>query len=95
MTDLEGIRAMVQDAINSGATSVEDIHKRIAAMPLAAFKNVEGFGAWGQSAEELTHATIGTIYDTIRQMNDQVNQVAKQMLEASGAAGKGGGDPTA
>ena len=90
MTELEGIRAMVQDAINNGATTVEEIHKKIAAMPLAALKNVEGFGAWGKSAEEMTNATIGTVYDTIRQVNDQVNEVSKQMLEATGAAGKGG-----
>jgi hypothetical protein len=90
MTDLEGIRAMVQDAINSGATTVEDIHKKIASMPLATFKNVEGVGSWAQSTEDMTHATIGTIYESIRQVNDQVGQISKQMLEASGAAGRGG-----
>jgi hypothetical protein len=78
---------MVQDAINNGATSVEEVHKKIASMPLAAFKNVEGFGSLAQSTEDLTHATIGTIYDTIRQVNDQVGQISKQMLEAGGAAG--------
>ena len=47
MTDIEGIRSMVQDAINNGATTVEDVHKKIATMPLAALKNVEG---WARSA---------------------------------------------
>ena len=78
---------MVQDAINSGASTVEEVHKKIAAMPLGALKNVEGLG--GQSVEDLTNTTIGTIYDTIRQVNDQVGQVAKPMLEGTGAAGGG------
>ena len=89
MTDPEGIRAMVQDAINSGASTVEEIHKKIAAMPLAALKNVEGLGGVGQSVEDLTNATIGTIYDTIRLVNDQVGQIAKQMLEGTGATAGG------
>ena len=89
MTDLEGIRAMVQDAINSGASTVEDVHRKIAAMPLEALKNVEGLGEVGQSVEDLTNATIGTVYDAIRQVNDQVGQIAKQMLEGTGAAGGG------
>jgi hypothetical protein len=94
MTEPEGIRAMVQDAINNGASSVEDVHKKIAAMPLGALKNVEGLGQWGQDVQDLTNLTIGTVYDTIRQVNDQVGQVAKQMLEATGAAGGGAGGGT-
>jgi hypothetical protein len=89
MTDPEGIRAMVQDAIDSGASTVEEIHKKIAAMPLAALKNVEGLGGVGQSVENLTNATIGTIYDTIRLVNDQVGQIGKQMLEGTGATAEG------
>jgi methyl-accepting chemotaxis protein len=88
MTDLEGIRAMVQDAINSGASTVEEVHKKIAAMPLAALKDVEGLGEVGQSVEDLTNTTIGTIYDTIRLVNDQVGQVAKQMLEGDRCRGR-------
>lgn len=80
---------MVQDAINIGASTVEEVHKKIAAMPLTALKNAEGLGDVGQSVEDLTNTTIGTIYDTIRQVNDQVGQVAKQMLEGTGAAGGG------
>ena len=83
---------MVQDAINNGATTVEDVHKKIATMPLAALKNVEGMGAVGQSMEDLTHMTIGTVYDTIRQVNDQVGQVAKQMLASTGTASAAKGD---
>jgi hypothetical protein len=93
MTRVEAIRAMVQDAINSGASTVEEVHKKIVAMPLAALKNVEGLGEVGQSIEDLTNTTSGTIYDTIRQLNAQVGQVAKQMLEGTGAAG--GGTPPA
>jgi hypothetical protein len=89
MTDVEGIRAMVQDAIDSGASSVEEVHQKIAAMPFDALRNVEGLGGVGQSFEDLTHSTIGAIYNTIRQVNDQVGQIAKQMLEGTGAAGGG------
>jgi hypothetical protein len=94
MAGPEDIRAMVQQAINSGASTVEDVHKKIAAMPLQALKNVEGMGPIGQSAEDMTNLTIGTVYDTIRQVNDQVHEVAKQMLAAGGGGGGGAGDAT-
>jgi hypothetical protein len=87
MTGLEDIRAMVQQAINDGATTVEEVHKNVAAMPFQTLKNVQGMGDVGQSMEDMTNLTIGTVYDTIRQVNDQVHQVAKQMLEASGTGG--------
>lgn len=90
MADVEGIRALVQDAIDRGATSVEEVHKMIAAMPLEALKKIEPLGGAAESAQELTTRSIGAIYDAIRGVNAQVGEVAKQMLGGAG----GGSSPS-
>jgi hypothetical protein len=80
MADLDGIRALVQDAIDKGATTVEEVHTTIAAMPLEALKKVEPLRGLAEAAEAVTMASIGNVYDTIRQVNEQAGEVAKQLL---------------
>lgn len=86
--DLAGIRSMVQDAIDKGATSVEDVHKQIAAMPLDALKNLGGpASSFAESAQGFLNSSIGSVYDTIRQVNEKVGEIAQQMLANVPGAG--------
>ena len=78
MPDLNAVRALVQDAIDRGATSVEQVHRTIAAMPLEALKKVAPGPA--TTAQGLQDQTIGSIYDTIRTLNDQAGEVAQRLL---------------
>ena len=80
MSMTEDLRAWVQDAIDKGATSVEDVHRQIAALPLNTLKSVPGLQGFAGTAEELTNASIGAVYDAIRNVNDQVNDIARQLL---------------
>jgi hypothetical protein len=76
--DLNAIRSLVQDAIDRGATSVEEVHRSIAAMPLEALKKVAPGPA--TMAQGLQDQTIGTVYDAIRGLNDQAGQIAQKLL---------------
>lgn len=78
MPDLNAIRSLVQDAIDRGATSVEEVHRSIAAMPLEALKKVAPGPA--TMAQGLQDQTIGTVYDAIRGLNDQAGQIAQKLL---------------
>ncbi len=91
MADLDGIRALVQDAIDRGATTVEEIHTQIAALPLDALKQVGPLEGAATAAEDLTNRSIGAVYDTIRQVNDQVGDVARDLLGGN-RGGAGGTD---
>lgn len=84
MPDLNAVRSLVQDAINKGATSVEEVHRSIAAMPLEALKKVAPGPA--TMAQGLQDQTIGTVYDAIRSLNEQAGQVAERLLGGTSTA---------
>jgi hypothetical protein len=77
------VRALVTEALKQGATSVEEVHAKIAAMPVDALKR---FGLMGRSGED-----VENVYDAVRQMNDQVSRVARDFLtQTPGGRGKAG-----
>jgi hypothetical protein len=78
MPDLNAVRLLVQDAINRGASTVEDVHRSIAAMPLEALKKVAPGPA--TTAQAVQDQTIGSIYDAIRSLNEQAGQIAERIL---------------
>jgi hypothetical protein len=88
MTNADEIRELVQQAVDAGATTVEEVHQKIAAMPLEALKRFDPTGT-AEKAQDLTARSIGTVYDTIRQLNDQIGDFAQQVLPGanSGVAG--------
>jgi hypothetical protein len=84
MPDLNAIRSLVQEAIDKGASSVEEVHRSIAAMPLEALKKVAPGPA--TTAQGVQDQTIGTVYDTIRGLNEQAGQIAQRLLGGSSSA---------
>jgi hypothetical protein len=82
--DRKKLAKLIQDSIDRGATTVEEIHKSIAALPL---KVLEGSERLRGPAKEVRHVqdhTIGAIYDLIRKVNEEVGTLASELLaEAS------------
>lgn len=89
--DPQRIQALVEEAIDDGATTVEGIHRAVAAAPLEVLRNVEVLDAPVGAAQDLTERSIGAVYDTIRQVNEQVGVLAERLL-ASGREAAGPGD---
>ena len=76
---LKHLQELVQDAIDKGATNVEQVHRRIAEMP---FSTLEKFASGpAKKANEVSQHTIGTIYESIRSLNDKVGRLAEQLLD--------------
>jgi len=82
--DLQRIQALVEDAVDNGATTVEEIHRAVAAAPLEVLGQVEPLADVATSAQDLTSRSIGAIYDTIRRVNEQVGVLAERVLAAQG-----------
>lgn len=80
--DPKRIQTMVEEAIDNGASTVAEIHQAVAAAPLEALKNIEGLASPAASAQDLTSRSIGTVYDTIRQVNEQVGILAERILDS-------------
>ena len=70
----------VQDAIDRGATTVEDIHKSIADLPLRVLEESDLLKEPAKDARHLQDHTIGKIYDVIRQVNERVGTYASELL---------------
>jgi hypothetical protein len=83
------VQALVEEAIADGATTVEAIHRAVAEAPLEVLRTVESLDAPVGAAQDLTDRSIGAVYDTIRQVNEQVGVLAERLLasgrEATGA----------
>jgi hypothetical protein len=79
-SDRKTLAKLIQDSIDKGATTVEEVHKSIADLPL---KMLEGSERLRVPAKEVRHVqdrTIGAIYDLVRKVNEEVGNVATDLL---------------
>ena len=81
MTSILKLKDLVQDFIDKGATSVEQIHKSIAAMPFDALEQIEPLEGAAKSTKEIQANTIGGVYDIIRKVNKEVGKLAEELLD--------------
>ena len=86
--NLSRIQALVEEAIDHGASTVGEIHQAVAAAPLEALRQIEPLSDAAETAQDLASRSIGAVYDTIRQVNEQVGILAEQLL-ANKAPGTG------
>lgn len=80
---IEAIKDLIQEAVDKGATTVEQIHRVIAGMPLDALAKRGLLRA--KDADDLkqaNEATIGVVYDAIRRINREVGELASSVFEA-------------
>ena len=78
--NLSKIQSLVEEAIDHGATTVGEIHQAVAAAPLEALRNIEPLSGAAEQAQNIAQRSIGAVYDTIRQVNEQVGILAEQLL---------------
>lgn len=71
MAESTQVRALVAEALKQGAGSVEEVHRKISAMPVDALRR---FGLAGPA-------------DSLEQVNEQVSRVARDFLSQSPRAG--------
>ncbi|MFP4477647.1 MAG: hypothetical protein ACLFOY_18960 [Desulfatibacillaceae bacterium] len=90
MANWHKLRSMVQDMVDKGVTSVEDIHKRIADMPFSALEDVTPISDSAKSVHEAHDKTVGGVYETIRMVNRKVGEFAQEFLDSVDDARDGG-----
>lgn len=81
LTRIEALKDLVQEAVNKGATTVEQIHQTIAAMPLDALEKRGLLDEKAASLREAQASTIGAVYDAIRRINQEVGDLATGLIE--------------
>jgi len=78
--NLVELQKTVQDAIDKGATSVEQVHKQIASMPLDYLARIAALEGPANQVKEFQNNTIGSIYQVIHNVNNKAGEIAKELL---------------
>ena len=76
----KALASFIQDAIDKGATTVEEIHKSIADLPLKMLEESELLRGSAKEVRRVQDHTIGAIYDVIRGINQEVGTLASELL---------------
>lgn len=86
MTDVKELTALIEDAVDKGATTVEQIHREIADLPLGVLERLGLFERSREDVRSIQDASIGAVYDVIRDVNHQVTKLAGELLDAGGVS---------
>ena len=84
VADVTEIQKVVKDAIDKGATSVEQVHRSVAKMPLKYLSKIDGIKSAVKDAGDIQDKTIGHVYDLIQTVNDNVSSIASDILKTAG-----------
>ncbi len=81
LTRLEALKDLVQQAIDQGATSVEQIHKTLADLPFSVLEKNGLLNIAPEKRDELWDKSFGQVYDAIRRVNQEVGELATKAFE--------------
>jgi hypothetical protein len=81
MGQLTNLKDLVQEAIDKGATTVEEVHQMVASKPLEVLEQMVPEKTPAKDIEAFQQKTIGSVYDMIRQVNQAVGEIAGGLLE--------------
>lgn len=78
---IELIKDLIQEAVDKGATSVEQVHQYIAELPFDALEKTGLLPEDKLQLRDKQRRTIGMVYDAIRSINRQVGQLISDQFE--------------
>ncbi len=79
---LLSLQKLVEEAIDDGATTVEQVHSSIASMPFDVLERIDALQGAVGAARNIHDDTVGNIYETIRLLNDRSGEIARKLLNA-------------
>jgi hypothetical protein len=74
---------LIETAIHRGASSVEEIHRAIASLPLEVMENLGLLERTARDVKRIQEESIGAVYDRIRRINHEVGCLAADLLESN------------
>lgn len=78
---LELLKDMIQEAVDRGATSVEQVHQYIAELPFEALERTGLLKDDRLNLREKQRRSIGMVYDAIRRINQEIGQLISDQFE--------------
>jgi len=81
VADLMEIQKLVKNAIESGATNVEQVHQAIAKMPLKHLEKIKILKNPVRGANKIQEKTIGQVYDLLRTVNNKIGEFSEDFFK--------------
>ncbi|MES2491520.1 MAG: hypothetical protein V4607_17175 [Pseudomonadota bacterium] len=78
---LQLLKDMIQEAIDRGASSVEQVHQYIAELPFDALEKAGVLDDDKLKLKAKQRNTIGMVYDAIRRINREIGQLISDQFE--------------
>lgn len=82
ITRIEALKDLIQEAVDKGAKTVEQIHLSIADLPFSVLEQRGLLNEDGQELRDASQRTIGSIYETIRKVNQEIGDLATNLIES-------------
>ena len=79
-TDQQKLTRLIEDIIDKGATTAEDINRAVLDLPVAVLVSL-GLEETAGEVKKIQDISIGTIYQLIRDINHQVADTAADLLD--------------
>ena len=76
----QSLTGLIEEAVDKGATTVEEIHKSIADFPLKLMEGSELLRRPAKEVRRLQDQTIGAFYDLVRDTNRRVARLVSDLL---------------
>ena len=83
MSEVKRLPERVQDALENGANTAEDIHRQVMGLPLDVAERIHLFEGPVKEVRRVQNEAIGAIYDLVRSINRRVGKFTTELLEAS------------
>ena len=80
--DTKTATTVVQDAIDRGVATAEEVHKSLANLPFEALEGSALLRGPAREVKRVHDRTVGAIYSLIRRTNQQVGTLASGFLDA-------------
>jgi len=76
----QSLTELIEEAVDKGTTTVEEIHKSIAALPLTLMEESELLRKPAREVRRLQDRAIGVIYEVVRDANRRVAKLVSDLL---------------
>ena len=76
MSETKALTQRVEDAVRKGASTVEEIHRDIAALPITVLESLGLSEDTSQEVRRIQDESIGAVYEVIRRVNHRVAELA-------------------
>jgi hypothetical protein len=86
MSRIKSLKDAVQQAIDNGARSAEEVYMRVSRMPFDQLERIAAIEGIVRKARGLHDQSVGRVYETIRAINKRVGKLADQALARLGMA---------